>query len=207
VAYDLTTLLTDFYARGFDFMNDGSTATARATRFINQAIHEIDGAYDWPYTLTSTTGTAPLTISDLRKVQTVQDQTNNNFYLLPDTAQVLKDAYGDLSYAGTPQIFYFTGQTTISVYPASTSATLLVTYWKVGADLSSGLDTPLMPDRWRSIIVDLAAAKAFRESNVPDEANLALQEYQRKLQLMAGELLDPQGAANQHIKQTYARNF
>lgn len=210
MAFTLSTLQTAFYRRGFDFMSptgdpSGAGATA-ATQFLNQAAQEIDAMYPWPYLLTSTTGTAPLTVADLRKVQAVQDTTNGSYPLEPSQVQNLSNDYGDLTTVASPLFFYFTGQTTIATFPVSTD-TLKVSYWKFAADMAAASDAPAMPDRFRPTIVDYAAAAAFRESNVPDEAGLALQEGQRKLALMVNELLDPQDFGWQRVRMTAARNY
>jgi hypothetical protein len=121
-------------------------------------MHSIDGIADWPYLQASTTGTAPLTISDLRTVEHVSS-VGGLLSLQPATRTWLRDQYVDLTVTGTPIFYYFIGSQ-INVYPASTSTTLTVDYLKVVADLSAGADVPLIPDRFRMAIVHYAAAAA-----------------------------------------------
>lgn len=207
MAYDLSTLQTAFYARGFDFLNDGGAGVTRTTQYLNQAMQEIDSASLWPYLLTSTTGAAPLTISDLRRVQSVVDTTNGFSVLSPSDERSLVRMYGDLTTTGQPESFYFTSQTQISVYPANTTNTLSVHYWKVATDLSAAGDAPLMPDRFRPIIVELAVAKAFREKNMDQEAAIAMQEYGRLLEFMQLELVNPQAQGPSYMLVTTPQNF
>jgi hypothetical protein len=207
VAYDLAALQTAFYARGFDFLNDAGAGVTRTTQYLNSALQEVDSTALWPYLLTSTTGTAPLTISDLRRVQTIVDTTNGFSPLSPSDARSLVRMYGDLTTTGQPESFYFTSQTQLSVYPTNTTNTLKVTYFKVGTDLSGASDAPLMPDRFRPIIVELAAAKAFRESNLDQEAAVAMEEYGRLLGVMERELLDPQVSGPSYMLVTTPQNY
>lgn len=207
MAYTLSTLQTAFYARGFDFLNDGGAGVTRTTQYLNAAMHEVDSAALWPYLLTSTTSTAPVTISDLRRVQSVVDTTNGYSPVTPADVRTLKRMYGDITQSGQPESFYFTSQTVLAVYPTSTTNSLLVTYWKFGTDLSGASDAPLMPDRFRPIVVELAAAKAFREKNLDQEAAVAMQEYQRLLEVMKEELVDPQVAGPSYMLVTTPKNY
>ncbi len=207
MAYDLTALQTAFWAQGFDFMSSAGANTTRTTQYLNAAIQEVDSLYLWPYLLTSTTGTAPLSISDLRRVQTVVDTTNGSSPLYPSDAQSLVRLYGDLTTLGVPEAFYFTSQTTLSVFPANTTDTLTVRYYKVAADLSAGTDAPAMPDRFRPIIVELAAAKAHRESNNLEAVQDRMGEYARLLDVMTRELLSPQAFGAKYMLVTSPRNF
>lgn len=204
--WTLSTLQTSLYRRGFDFLSADASGVAAGLGFLNAAAQEVDAQFPWPYLLTSTTGTSPLSITDLRKIITVQDGTAGFLPLDVNDYQNLANDYGDLTQTGSPLFFYFTGQTTIATYPVSTD-TLTVRYVKVGTNMVSGTDVPAMPDRFRPILVDLAVAAAYREANVPDEAGLALQEYQRKLGLMVNELLDPQLYGNKLIRVTRSGNF
>jgi len=175
MALTLADLKTYFFARGLDFMNDGGVGATRATRFINDAMHKIDDAEKWAYLQASTTGTSPVTVSDLGRVESVVDVAN----LVPlsyMSREEVTDYFADLSGTGTySRWYYVTGGTTINAFPVNSSITLTVRYTKVSPDLVADSDVPLMPDRFRMGIVDYAAMLAFRESNVPDEAQVAQQ--------------------------------
>lgn len=164
--YDLAAMQAEVIARGFDYITN-SGQTARATRWINDAMHEIDRLDRWPYRAASVTGTLPLTISDLGEIERVTNPTNNSD-LSPSTRGALLDEFGDLTTTGTPGYFYLVGQA-LSSLPVTTQP-VTVTYWRVSPDLVDGADTPLMPDQFRTAIVERACAKAYRDSDNPDMA-------------------------------------
>lgn len=159
MALDFSALQTEFFARGFSDLNDGSTGLTRAKRWLVDATHEIDDMADWPYLITSTTKNAfPATISDLGTIRAVTDVASQ-YTLQPADLRWLRELYGDLSTAGTATFYYLTDATSFSVYPLST-ATLTIDYLKASVDLSAGSDTPLMPDRYRMAVVHYAVAAA-----------------------------------------------
>jgi len=172
MAFTLADIKSAFYARGFDFLNDGSTGATRALRFINDAMHLVDDMEAWQYLQASTTGTSPVTVSDLGRIESVTDVAHLNDLQYMPRANVTT-LYGDLSLTSSVPTFYFvTGGNTVNTFPVS-GVTLTVRYTKVAPDLSADSDVPLMPDRFRMAIVHYAAQLAFAESNVPDEAQLA----------------------------------
>jgi hypothetical protein len=173
MALALSDLQTLLLARGFDFMSSGAGLT-RATTFLNTAMHIVDDAESWQYLQASTTGTAPVTVSDLGRIETVTDVTNLNPLEFVSRRDVT-NRYADLSLTGSVPAFYFvTAGNTVNAFPVS-GVTLTVRYTRVSPDMVASTDVPLMPDRFRMAIVDYAAMLAFRESNVPDEAQVAQQ--------------------------------
>lgn len=189
MALTFTDLQTEFYARGFADLNDGGAGVVRAKRWLNDAMHEIDGQADWPYRESSTTGIAPLTVSDLGTVQAVTDTTTWRSTLQPAVKADLRRQYGDLTTAGSPVYFYLSGTNVINVYPTSTSLTLTVDYLKVGTDLSAGSDEPAMPDRFRMSIVDYAVERASRDRGDEAGARAARAQGDARIVAMANELL------------------
>lgn len=161
MAFTLSTLQTEFQARGFADM----TATAdltRITRWLNDAMHDIDEAYDWPYLQAVASGATPLTIADLRKIERVIDTVNDQTLVQVARGEAA-DWDGDLTTTGSlPLSYYLVGGTTVTLYPTSTSA-VQVLYWKFGPDLAAGSDAPLMPDRFRMAIVDYAVAYGYED--------------------------------------------
>lgn len=173
MALTFTDLLTEFYARGFSYLDDGGAGVVRAKRFINDALHELDDMEPWPYLQASQSGTAPLTVSDLGRVEYVEDHTNQ-IKLGFATRDYLAGYYGDVTMTGSrPVWFYVTGGTTINVFPANTSVTLDVRYTKVEPDLVSDSDAPLVPDRYRMAIVHYAVASALEDKSNYQEAGAA----------------------------------
>lgn len=161
MALDFQGLYTELYARGFDYLNDGGAGVTRAKRWINDAAHHIDDLEPWLYLQASTTGTAPLTISDLGRVESVVDVANLNVLTYVDRRDVT-DYVADLTTTGSPSMYFVTGGTVVTTYPLS-SRTLTVRYSKVATDMSATTDTPAMPDRFRMAIVEYAVAQAYRD--------------------------------------------
>jgi hypothetical protein len=172
MALDFVALQTEVYARGFDYLNDGGAGVTRVKRWINDAMHQVDDLEPWLYLQASTTGTAPLTISDLGRIESVVDVANLNPLTFVDRRDVT-DYYGNIAQTSSvPSMYFVTGGTVVATYPVST-VTLTVRYSKVAADLSANGDTPAMPDRFRMAIVEYAAAQAYRDVSDWDGASQA----------------------------------
>jgi hypothetical protein len=163
MALDFSALKTEVYARGLSYLNDGGSGATRVSRWINDSMHEINELADWPFLQTSTTGTAPLTVSDLRKVEAVTDSTNKVELEHRSRRDLIRDI-NDLTITGQPETYYVTGGTVVNVWPASTSVSLTVYYFKYATDLSANGDVPLIPDRFRQAIVDYAVARGLRDA-------------------------------------------
>lgn len=161
----------------------------RARRWINDAMHELDSEEEWDYLFASTTGSAPLTIADLDKVESVSDVASLNTLMQIDRESLIADVV-DLTSTGVAAYWYKTSTTTIAVFPVST-ATLTVKYIKFAPDLSTTTDAPLLPDRWRPAIVEKACAKAYRVLGNTNAETDCLNEYQRLLAQMRSSMITP----------------
>lgn len=157
MALDFIAMQTEVLARGFDYLD-----TTRVKRFINDAAHAIDDVEPWIYLQAVTTGTAPVTVADLGRIESVVDVANLHSLTYLDRRD-LTDTYGDITRAGRPEYYVITGGTSVTTYPTSTSTVLTVRYLKVPADLSANGDVPAMPDRFRMAIVERAVAQAYRD--------------------------------------------
>lgn len=195
---DFSTLQTDVFARGFQRLNDAGAGLARVKRWINAAYDEICEQADWPFLEASAAGAAPLTVADLRTIESVVVTTTGE-KLYPRRRQLLQDEGVLLTDAGSPQYYYVTGGTVVSVYPLNTGS-ITVKYWKTPADLSTGADLPLIPVRFHDLIVEAAAMKAHRYQGDYEGAAACSQEYQRLLAIMWNSLLD-----QQHDQPEYAQ--
>lgn len=190
MALDLTALRAELVARGFDYLSQ-----TRQDRFLNDALHAIDDLEPWSYLQATTTGTSPLTIADLGRVFTVADTTNGVSLGYLSRPQVV-DGFGSTTLTSArPYWYYLTGGTTVVAFPVS-SVSLTVNYFKVGPDLSSGSDVPLMPDRFRYAIVEYATAAALRDVSNYAEAQAASQAGDVIVSRMREWDLLQQGAAN-----------
>lgn len=188
MALDFIGLQTEVFARGFDYLNDGGAGVTRVKRFINDSMHQVDEMEKWDYLYASAAGNAPLTVADLREAEAVF-LTATSAPLAYQRRDILVAVYGDYTVTGTPQYWYSLTPTQIGVYPAAAATSITVKYWKFGPDLSANGDVPLMPDRFRPVIVEMAVAKALRDSNEPQAANDCLGEAARIIDTMREVLI------------------
>lgn len=180
---NLTALIAEVKARGFDQISD-----ARITSWLNAAYTELLETADWPFVSTSTTGTAPLTVADLRTVESVHIADRK---LEPADRRDLTDRYMDLTTSGTPEFYFLTSPTVVDTYPRG-SDTLTVRYWKFPALLSTGTDEPVIPARYQYALVDWAVARGYSDSDEPQMAQAARQEGDRLRLAMEVSLLNGQ---------------
>lgn len=146
-------------ARGFDYLLPG-----RMNIMLNDARNAFEDVYPFPWLEAAVTGTAPLTIADLKHVLFVQDTTNDT-ELLGLPVQQIAQLGDDLALPGLPTHWWLDGLTTLNVWPVSTSAQLLVRYVKESPELAGDLDTPLIPVRYHNTWVDLAVVRAYLDSD------------------------------------------
>jgi hypothetical protein len=146
-------------ARGGARLSNG-----RLDTFLNQAKDRLEGTYPWPWLQASTTGTSTVTISDLRAVLFVIDQSTGNELFGYEPQVVAQDfaLNGNLATTGVAEVYYIDGLTSVKTYPVST-ATLTIRYVKFSPTLSADADTPLIPTRDHPTWVDLGEAYLQRE--------------------------------------------
>lgn len=180
---NLTAMRTELAARGFDYLSD-----TRKDYFLNRAYHQLCEMEPWPFLRTTTSGTAPLTISDLRQIVYVTDSTNDT-ELEGIDERTVRDGDPDLSSAGTPELWFLTGSGTLNVYPANTSHTISVVYYKVPSDLASGADAPIAPARYHYLIVDGAAILAYRDSDNFEASRALKEDWAIEVEDMSNSLL------------------
>lgn len=194
-------LQTEFYARGFTWLNDGGAGQTRVKRWLNESYHELCEEDSWPFLETNTSGAAPLAIADLRQILDVYDATNE-IQLLPIDRRQLRYYETDISTTGTSEVWYLEN-VTIKVFPVST-VTLTVRYLKVPVDLAASNDIPIIPVRYQDLIVDLAVIRAYRDRDnearqiLRQEADVAIAKMRDTLMLRAYD-----DAQNMLIATTY----
>lgn len=151
---------TELSVRGYSRIVTASPA--RANVWLNEAKNRFeDFEYDWPWLKTSTSGTAPLTIADLRRVLSVVDVSSKLPVDQVDASAVIEFASGDLTLTGFPSGWYLTSDTILTTFPVA-SGQLSVRYLKFSPELSADGDAPLIPVRYRSTWIDLAEVQALR---------------------------------------------
>lgn len=186
---NLGQLLTEFYANGFDYLNDGASGATRATRWINQSYQELCALERWPFLEATATGPAPLSVPTLLEVLTVVDTTNTNTTLI-EADQVELANTGDLTSTGTPIFYYITGGTTVSVWPVATNS-LSVRYTAQPSDLAAAGDTPIVPAPYHDIIVLGAVRRALLDDTDSGSYQLIKAEWNDRVQQMVASQLNP----------------
>lgn len=179
---------SEFYSRGFDYLNQDTAGQTRAKRWINQSYLDLCERYHWPFLYADTSGTAPLTITDLRAVLEVTDRTTDRKLDSIDRRD-LTDMFPDLPDSGSPSWYYLDSSTSLAVYPASTTDTIQVRYLKVPAELSVAADEPVVPARFQDLIVDGAVIRGYKDSDNFESAALLTGLYELALEAMVLSLL------------------
>ncbi len=182
---------SDFFARGFNFLNDAGAGLVRTKALYNSAYRELCAEDDWPFVAATATGASPLTVADVRKIRTVRDTAQARApKLWHRPVEDLEEEFGIITTAGLP-LWYFIEGTVITAFPVG--GTLSVRYYKVPAELVADGDEPLVPNEYRRYIVDGMVRLAAMEDN-PQLAQAAEAERQRGLDIMRRSLLNPGGA-------------
>lgn len=125
-----------------------------ATYYLNQAKNWIEDKDNWPWLEATATGSAPLTIADLRNIIYVADSTNDRL-LQASTASDIATIDPTLDSTGAPSHYYLDGLTSVKVWPSST-VSLSVRYIKYSPELSAAGDTPLIPTRYHALWIQVA---------------------------------------------------
>lgn len=180
-------LLTEFYARGFDYLEDGGAGEVRAKRWINQSYMEILEMDDWPFLQTSVQSQTPLIISDLGTIESVTNVTASRNIGFVDR-RTLVEQYPDLSATGSPDYAYITQGTTLNTYPVG-SDTILVRYLRLAGELADTDDQPEIPSRYQYAIIDYACARAYMDSDNPEMAAIVRRDGDSLVQMMRERLM------------------
>ena len=196
MAMNFAALLDEVNDRGYNYISD-----TRLGRYVNQSYKSICNRAAWPFLRATTTGTAPLTISDLRAVLNVVDTTTNAKLYHADRRHLIESVDTSLTTTGTPTYWYQESRTVIKVYPANTTDTLSVHYLKVPATLS-GTDAHLIPDEFEDLIIDGAVIRALKDNDELDAAASLQQFYNEGLREMMDALLSRAHDGPNYIIQT-----
>lgn len=181
----LDELRAELAARGFDYLSTG-----RKDYFINRAYQEVCEEEEWPFLEATASGAAPLTITDLRTIESVVNTTHKT-KLIPLDRRLLTDLSTDMTTAGSPTWYYVDASDVITTYPVRADD-LLVRYWKAPADLTAGNQEPLMPSRFHYSLLDGACAYAYFDSDNFEAATTNLQLWAESKLRMRESLLNRQ---------------
>lgn len=198
---DFTALQTEFYARGFDYLNDAGAGVTRAKAWINDAYLEICDEYEWPFLEAVATGNGTVAVTDLKTVLWVVDTTNNVALDFLDRRTIVDQVDANLTTVGTPSYWYL-NDTTVAVYPVGSTTALSVKYIKVPVVLSAGGDTPVVPARYHQAIIDGAVRRALLDTNNAEDAKAAEAERQAKVTTMLGSLAGRNAFETDHMAVT-----
>lgn len=186
----LSVMLTEFYARGFDYLNDNGAGEVRATRWLNQSYLEICEMEDWAFLEASVSGVAPLTFTDLSVVESVKNTVTNGVIDFVDY-RTLQDRFTSLSDTGAAEFAYMRGGDVLHSYPVSTDS-LTVNYFRIVGELVAATDMPEIPARYQYAIIDFACARAYMDSDNPEAAAAARRDGDALVSMMRDRLLYPQ---------------
>lgn len=187
---NFTELKTEFFARGFNYLEETAEDVARAERWLNQSYREILNLQAWPFlqaTVTGASGAGFASVPDLRRVRFVTDvsQTSGSQpgrQLVRVSLDDLVAEGEDLTSTGSPDYYYIVSGT--QVYAFRLGGTVRVDYFK-RVNAMSGTDTPIFGDDYHNIIVDKAAIKAYRDSDNFEAAAALQQDVDAALSAMA----------------------
>lgn len=143
--------------RGFDYLSD-----SRILLMLNAAKNTFEDIYEWPWLITGFAGVTPLTITDLKLILNVTASDTGQELLGLDMRQALIG--GDPFVAGAPDFWFLADATTLYVTPGN-GATVNVIYIRDSPELTASSDTPLIPQRYRSLWIDLAVVEAYKDSD------------------------------------------
>lgn len=179
--------LTEFYARGFDYLNQDTAGQTRAKRWVNRAYLQLCEAFPWPFVEDEVEDTAPLTLGDMRAVLSVVDSTNGAKLSYVETRS-LTDFTTDTDLAGTPCHYWLDGNT-VNLYPTSTTVEVKVRYLTVPDELEDDTDVLVVPNRFTDLVVDGAVLRAYKDTDNFNAHNALKASYQDDLMGMAASLM------------------
>lgn len=162
---------------------------------LNNAKDELEDFFDWPWLETTTTGTAPLTVTNLKRILYVTDTTNDTE--LPGVQAA--DINANIADTGTPCVWWLDGSTVsgndttviVNVYPVS-AVSLSIRHTRYSANLVADSESPLIPVRYHRTWVDLAAVEAYKDSDNFEAAAALRADVDRRL----GQMIETLGARN-----------
>lgn len=176
---NLTAAITELKARGGSFLSD-----ARCTIFLNDAKNDFEDYYDWPWLEATATGTAPVTLTDLKNILYVTDYTRGTELQGVTARDIIAQAGPNIDLTGVPNYWWLNGAYILEVFPKNTTDTLKIRYTSFTAELS-GTDTPAIPPRHHNIWIDLAMVRVYKDSdNLAAAERLEVTAYQRLAKLV-----------------------
>lgn len=177
-------LQTEFYARGYDYLNENTAGRTRAKRWLNQAYLELCEVYDWPFLETEIISDSPLVLDDLRHVLSVTTSDNRSLDYIDRRTLAKYQTVSDEG--GTPCHWYLVGDT-LYTNPGTTEVN--VHYIRVPQELVIDEQPLVVPCRYLDIVIDGAVIRALKDSDNWDAVGAARIEWDRQVGAMANLLV------------------
>lgn len=174
---DLAAARTELEERGFD-----SLSPTRQAMYLNHGKDALENVWPWPWLRTTTSGTSPLSIPDLKTVLWVQ--TSTGLELRGVDEQYIAGMGWSFTQTGPASYWWLQGESTLQTIPLDTSTSLSVTYLKFSPALSDDGDEPLFNERWDMNWIDLSVVEAYRDSDDHDAADRLLGAVRSRLEVM-----------------------
>lgn len=171
-------LVQECVDRGYDYVS-----TARIGSGIERHYQRICSRFPWPFLEDERNGTAPLAVTDLRRILSVNA---NEQSIRGVDRRWLAATRPDLSETGTAEYWYLE-DTTLKTFPVDT-ATLTARIIKVPAVLGDS-DEPLMPSEWQYLLVDSTVVDLLRDDDEYEEARALRSDVEQGVREMAAALL------------------
>lgn len=186
-------LQTEFYERGPEYLEDDTAGQTRAKGWLNVAYHDICERYPWPFLRITVDDTAPIPLTDVRKVTSVFDITAGYPLWFLENVEDLSVLGFNPTLTGTPTHAYL-DQDTLNVWPLNTTDDLKIRYVALEDDLVADGDVPVIPARFTSTIVDGALMWSQKDNDAYGKYQSLSQIYEQSISLMAQSLMYRNGA-------------
>jgi len=162
----------------------------KALQYLN-ASYQVDicEAEDWPFLAEEVSGTAPLVISSMRSLEYVIDTTSERKLVAIDRRNLTDDFTVKFTTPGPPLFYFIDGEAEIEVFPANTTDILTARYYRTPVRLA-GAGIPVIPERFHSLIIDGAVARAYEDSDDYELAQNANTKFTERLQKMTSALME-----------------
>ena len=171
-------LKSEVARRGFDYLSDAALG-----RYVNDGyLLDICETEDWRWLQATQTGPLPMTIEDLRSVLYVVNRTSLT-KLVPLREAAITDMDINLLTVGEPIYFYLPDSNVVSGFPVSVTEDFQVAYVRTPPILT-GTDVPEVPERFHTLICDAAVARAYEDDDEWDNAAVATERFQTRLERM-----------------------
>lgn len=176
---NLSTMRTEVRTRIGNPSTDGFYSDAQLNSLINEAMHFISSADDWPWlqtseNITTVAGTRAYT-PNANWVRTKQLYINDSE---PFVFISVAEADDNGNRQGQPDQYTIYDEDIIMVPTPSSVYTVVHQYIKKETDLSGDSDSPIMPTMFHYAIVEKAAELALLRAGYGERASTARQQYQ-----------------------------